>query len=181
MDETRTASKALAQLCARVAKWREREGGRGSRVPDALWQEAVATAGKAGLYATARATRFNYERLKERWEKAAAKGGKAGATAGDAAHIARRKGTALAVVGSRKEAATLGVGGGQGVAGVAVLSEGAGTGSKSRFITVRMPAVPPASHTSIEVVGRHGDRMRVEVAGDIDVIGLAQAFWGQQS
>jgi hypothetical protein len=174
MNETRTASKDLAQLCARVAKWREREGGRGSRVPDALWQEAVEAAGKAGLYATAHATRFKYERLKERWEKAAAEGRKAGATAGDVAHVAGRKDTALAVVGSRKEAAKLGAGDGRGVGDVAA-------GSSSRFIAVRMPAVPPTSRTSIEVVGRHGDRMRVEVAGDIDVIGLAQAFLGRQS
>ena len=174
MNETRTASKDLAQLCARVVKWREREGGRGSRVPDALWREAVATAGKAGLYATARATRFNYLRLKERWEKATAKGQKAGGTACDVVDIGRRKKkTALAVVGNRTETA-LGVGDGRGVADVAA-------GSSSRFIAVRMPAVPPASRTSIELVGRHGDHLRVEVAGDIDVIGLAQAFWGRQS
>jgi hypothetical protein len=174
MNETRTASKDLAQLCARVVKWREREGGRGSRVPDALWREAVATAGKAGLYATARATRFNYVRLKERREEVAAKGRKAGTTAGDVAHVARRKETALAVAGNRTEGAKLGVGDGRGVADVAA-------GSSSRFIAVRMPAVPPASRTSIELVGRHGDHLRVEVAGDIDVIGLAQAFWGRQS
>jgi hypothetical protein len=174
MDETRTATKELEELCARVAKWREREGGRGSRVPDALWQEAVEVAGKAGRYATARATRFNYERLKERSEKAAAKGRKAGGTACDVANVGRRKMTALAVVGNRTETAKLGVGDGPGVADVAA-------GSSSRFIAVRMPAVPPASRTSIELVGRHGDHLRVEVAGDIDVIGLAQAFLGRQS
>jgi hypothetical protein len=86
----------------------------------------------------------------------------------------RKKKTALAVVGNRTETAKLGVGDDRGDAEVAA-------GSNSRFIAVRMPAVAPASRTCIEVVGRHGDRMRVEVAGDIDVIGLAQAFWGRQS
>lgn len=170
MDETRTASKKLAQLCARVAKWRGREGGRGSRVPDVLWQEAVEAAGRAGVHATARATHFNYVRLKKRWEESSAKGQKAGATAGDAA---LRKAAMLGVVGQGKESARLS-GNGRGTAGVAVGSEG-------RFIAVRMPAVVRASHTTIELAGSHGDHMRVEVTGDIDVIGLAQAFWGRQS
>jgi hypothetical protein len=164
MNEKRTASKDLAQLCARVAKWRERGGGRGSRVPDSLWQEAVEAARKAGLYATARATHFNYLRLKERWEKAS-EGRKVGATH-DVADVGRKP-TALAVVGNQAEAANLGV--------------APGSSTRSRFFAVRMPAVPPASRMSIELVGRHGDHMRVEVAGDIDVIGLAQAFWGRQS
>jgi hypothetical protein len=126
-----------------------------------------------GLYATARATRFNYLRLKERWEKATAKGQKASATACGVADVGRRK-KALAVVGNRTETANLGVDDDRGDAEVAA-------GSNSRFIAVRMPAEAPASRTCIEVVGRHGDRMRVEVAGDIDIIGLAQVFWGRQS
>jgi hypothetical protein len=40
MVETKTTSKELARLCTRVARWREREGGRGARVPDALWLPA---------------------------------------------------------------------------------------------------------------------------------------------
>jgi hypothetical protein len=62
-----------------------------------------------------------------------------------------------------------------------VVGEGATVGSNSRFVAARMPTAPAASRTSIELVGRHGDQMRVEVAGDIDVIGLAQAFWGRPS
>jgi hypothetical protein len=139
-----------------------------------LWQEAVKAAGKAGLYATVRATRFNYVRLKERWEKASAEGRKAGATAFDVADVGRRKSTALAVVGNRTEAAKLSVGTGRGNTDVAA-------GSRSRFLTVQMPAAPPASRTHIELSGRRGDHMRVEVAGDIDIIGLARAFWERQA
>jgi hypothetical protein len=157
MIETRTTSKELARLCARVTIWREREGGRGARVPEALWQEAAEVAEKAGLYATARATRFNYQRLKEQKEKAAT-GRKASAISCDVACLARKQGPGESVVG-----------------------EGAKVGSNTRFVAVRMPTVPAASRTRIELMGRHGDQMRVEVAGDIDVIGLAQAFLGCQS
>jgi hypothetical protein len=171
MNDKETASKALVQLCSRVAKWREREGGRMSRVPDSLWQEAVVVAGKAGLYTTARAIRFNYARLKKRLENAAANGRKASAAVGDVAVVARRKQTSLAVGGNRK----LGVDDGKsGIADVAM-------GSSSRFIAVQMPAAAPASRTTIELMGRRGDRMRVEVAGDIDVIGLAHVFLGRQA
>jgi hypothetical protein len=158
MVETRTTSKELARLCARVTRWREREGGRGSRVPDALWQEAVEVAERAGLHATARATRFNYQRLKEQREGAAATERKARAAGNDVASVARERDT-----------------------GEPVLGEGGKVGMNRRFVAVRMPAAPTASRTSIELVGRHGDQMRVEVAGDIDVIGLAQAFWGRPS
>jgi hypothetical protein len=174
MNETRMASKILAQLSTRVARWRKQGGGRGSRVPKALWQAAVKAAWQTGLYATARATRFNYVRLKERWEKASAEGRKAGTTAFDVTDVGRRKRTALAVVGNRTEAAKLSVGTSRGNTDVAV-------GSSSRFITVQMPAAPPASRTHIELSGRRGDHMRVEVAGDIDIIGLAQAFWERQA
>jgi hypothetical protein len=158
MMETRTTSKELARLSARVTRWRDRQGGRGARVPDTLWREAAEVAEKVGLYATARATRFNYQRLKKQSERSAATGRKASGTLGDVACLARRP-----------------------APGEPVAGEGATVGSSTRFVAVRMPTVPAASRTSIELVGRRGDQMRVEVAGNIDVIGLAQAFLGCQS
>ena len=158
MIKTRTTSKELERLCARVTSWRKREGGRGSRIPDALWQEAAEVAEEVGLYATARATHFNYQGLKEQCERAAAPGRKARATSSDMVCLARKQSP-----------------------GEPVVSKVATIGSNTRFVAVRMPTVPAASHASIELMGRQGDQMRVEVVGDIDVIGLAQAFWGRQS
>lgn len=62
----RTTSRELMAVQRRVEAWRRRGGGRGSRIPEELWNEAVEVAQVAGLHATARALRFNYERLKER-------------------------------------------------------------------------------------------------------------------
>lgn len=115
-------------------------------------------AAKAGLYATARATRFNYQRLKEQRERAGATGRKASASSGEVACLARKQAT-----------------------GEPEVSERATVGLNRRFVAVRMPTVPAASRTSVELVGRHGEQMRVEVSGDVDVIGLAQAFLGCQS
>ena len=56
----------LIALRRRVEGWRRDGGGRGSRIPEGMWAEAVAVSRTAGLYATARALRFNYENLKKR-------------------------------------------------------------------------------------------------------------------
>lgn len=47
-------------------RWRRKHGGRGSRIPEPLWAQAVEVARTEGVYGTARALRLNYERLKER-------------------------------------------------------------------------------------------------------------------
>ena len=60
-------SRALGELCRRMQAWRDREGGgRGKRVPNALWKQALAVARIDGLQKTAQATRLNYDRLKKR-------------------------------------------------------------------------------------------------------------------
>lgn len=51
--------------------WRRKHGGRGSRIPEPLWAQAVEVARTEGVYGTARALRLNYERLKERVGKLA--------------------------------------------------------------------------------------------------------------
>jgi hypothetical protein len=56
----------LEALRRRVEGWRRQGGGRGSRIPEELWREAVTVSHRAGLHATARALRFNYENLKRR-------------------------------------------------------------------------------------------------------------------
>lgn len=62
----RASSRELMSVQRRVEAWRKREGGRGSRIPEELWSEAVEVAQVSGLHATARALHFNYARLKER-------------------------------------------------------------------------------------------------------------------
>ena len=56
----------LAEVRRRFTQWRKGSGGRGSRIPAELWNEATTVARKRGVYATARALRLNYEGLKTR-------------------------------------------------------------------------------------------------------------------
>jgi hypothetical protein len=69
----RTTSRELVAVRGRLEAWRRKGGGRGSRLPEPLWNEAVELARVAGVHATARALRLNYERLKERAGRVAAK------------------------------------------------------------------------------------------------------------
>jgi len=59
-------------------RWRRKHGGRGSRIPQELWAQAVKVARTEGVYATARRLRLNYERLKERVGLAEAPGASLG-------------------------------------------------------------------------------------------------------
>jgi hypothetical protein len=71
MGQERELSEELAKLTKAVGKWRAaRGGGRGTRIPDELWKEAVRVARVDGLWLTAKATRFNYDALKERVARA---------------------------------------------------------------------------------------------------------------
>lgn len=56
----------LVAVGQRFDRWRKVSGGRGSRIPAALWSEAARVARVRGVYATARALRLNYEGLKAR-------------------------------------------------------------------------------------------------------------------
>ena len=129
-----TGSRELVAARQRIERWRkEFGGGRGSRIPDELWSEAAGLARVAGLWATARALRLNYESLKARV------GG---------------------VAGKEKVA-------GQQVPAFVDLGMGQLCGSK----------------TVLDMVGRGGERMRIEVTGasTVDVVGLAGTFWGRQA
>ena len=54
-----------------------------------------------------------------------------------------------------------------------------------RFVEVEIPSLDAGGskgETVVELVGRHGDRMRIVVAaGAVDVVALAQAFWSRAS
>lgn len=64
----------LASLRRRVEDWRD-GGGRGSRIPEELWEAAVGVARTVGVSATARALRFGYQKLKVRTAEVARTGG----------------------------------------------------------------------------------------------------------
>jgi hypothetical protein len=52
------------------------------------------------------------------------------------------------------------------------------------FVELSMDTVGGTSggaRTVIDMVGRHGDRMRVEVGSGVDVIGIVHTFWSGQS
>lgn len=62
------ADRSLVKVRKRVEGWRRTGGGRGSRIPDQLWEEAVSVAEEHGVYATSKALRFNYYSLKDRMD-----------------------------------------------------------------------------------------------------------------
>lgn len=56
----------LKEVQRRVEAWREGGGGRGTPMPEELWQAAAEVARVEGLYSTSRALRIEYKRLKQR-------------------------------------------------------------------------------------------------------------------
>ena len=127
----RTTSRELVAVRRRVEAWRRSSGGRGSRVPEELWNQAVEVARVAGLHATARALGFNYERLKER----------AGQVAGKQ------------------------------------------SGNASRFVALQLPQLNGGAKVVVDLVGRDGEQLRIELSGasGMDVVAVAQAFWKRPS
>ncbi len=167
---TRTTSEGLDELGQRVAAWRESNGGRRTRIPDQLWREAVRVASVVGVWATAKATRFNYEALRDRVNlagggravgKARAKHGTAAAKRGRVAKARGAGRTAIAVLEKRVAAAPDGK-------------------AVANFIALEMSQLGGAGRTVIDLVDRNGDRMRVDMAGGVDVAGLVQSFWSRQ-
>ena len=62
----RPVSAQLKAVQRRVERWRSRVGGKGTRMPEDLWQAAAEVARVEGLYSTSRALRVEYSRLKQR-------------------------------------------------------------------------------------------------------------------
>lgn len=59
MRSTSNGRGGLEALGRRLRRWRERHGGRGRRIPEALWDEAVALARREGVESVARALRLD--------------------------------------------------------------------------------------------------------------------------
>ena len=127
----RTMPRELVALQRRVEAWRGRGGGRGCRIPEGLWREAVGVVRTAGLYATARALRFNYEGLKKRAGEEVAAPGEHG----------------------------------------------------TEFVALQMPQLNGGAKVVVDLVGRDGEQMRIDVssASAMDVVSLAQTFWRRRS
>jgi len=127
----------LAGLKAGVERWRKERAHVRAPAPEALWDAAVEVARREGVYATAKAIRFDSSRLKARMGKAP-----------------------IATLRAPRVDAT-------------------------PFVAIEIPgraARASTSETVVELVGRHGDRMRiVAAAGAVDVVGVAQAFWSRAS
>ena len=150
MRQQRTMSRELTELRARVLHWRKQQGGgRGRRIPKELWQEAIAVTRIDGVCATARATRLNYQRLKQ------LSSGEAG----------RDKERAAVVAGQTRSAP----------------ARERGAAGRARFIELQVAPPRTSPRTTIELVGRQGERMRIEVVGELDVGGLVHRLWSRPS
>lgn len=155
MGKQKTGSPELLELCAHMAQWRqENGGGRGSRIPEELWQEALVVSRKDGVWTTAQAAHLNYLRLRERSRQAA------------------KEKIPVAVGGNERRAQVVRARG---------KKQDLVAGAGARFVTLQMTAEPPASGATVEFLSHNGDRIRVEVAGAVDMVGLAHAFWGRSS
>ena len=133
----------LARLMEGVERWRRERAHVRAPAPAELWDAAVEVAREEGVYATAKAIRFDPSRLKARMSEAASGGSR----------------VPSATSGARKDA--------------------------KAFVAIEVPASAgrgATSETVVELVGRHGDRMRIIAAsGAVDVVGLAQTFWSRAS
>ena len=158
MNPKKKRSRELIQLCARLSQWRQEEGGgRGTRIPEPLWQEAIRVTHREGLYRTARAARLNYARLQQRSRTAGP------APVPDEIVENPRKG----VVAARPSKS--------GGVDASVRIPGCATFIPLSALPLSAPA--PATRTTIEMVAANGNRMRLEVPGSVDVADLIQTFW----
>lgn len=159
---TTTMSRELATLCTQLAQWRkDGGGGRGKRIPDAVWQQAAAVARVDGIHTTARAARLNYERLK------------ASMAASDSAR-AEAEPVEVLDAGphrpSRRDSAALARG----------KKQPSVTPQASQFVSVQMSPVAPRRAMTIELTSRTGDRMRIESTDAIDLAVVVQSFWSKR-
>lgn len=162
MKKEKQKSRELTELCARVSQWRkDKGGGRGCPIPEALWQEAARVARLDGVFRTARALGFNYQRLQAR--------------SLDASETRDASPTAPAPPAPPTPVLRSCPKKGKHPSRIDLPSTGAPEGS--RFVAI--PMTPPRTNRSgtVELWGPTGERMRVEVVGDLDVAQLAQMFW----
>lgn len=165
MRYTKEAGSAQMMVVGRrLRDWRARWGGRGSRIPEELWSAATEVALVEGVDATAGALRLDVERLKARCDARAAPSGRP-------AFVALEVGRDGDIVAD--DAVVAGGAATRTATGSAATGSGIGVGKVADDATVG------ARRMVIELTGRLGDRMRVELEGPrtLDFAGLAQTFW----
>jgi hypothetical protein len=131
-----------------------------------LWLVAVRVARIDGLYRTAQALRFNYTRLKE-LSRAADQGKSVAAAAAGERAVQVEQGS------PNKGDLVKGASGPRRIVPVPADAPG-----PARFVPLTMA---PGRQTTVELLRANGDRMRVEVAGELDLVGLVQTFWSRPS
>lgn len=158
-------SRQLVEALRCVDRWRRERASKKEAIPDHVWSAAAAAARVDGVWVTSRALRLEFNRLKKR------------------------------VVGTTSEAITE-------ASAASAESTGRSGGRVRRRVAVGRQLVPrapkfvevvldpareadvagAAGKTVIELMGRQGERMRIEVAGPtaVDVLGLSQTFWSRQ-
>ena len=148
-----TKSRELVALCGELAQWRKHGGGgRGKRIPEAVWQQAAAVARVDGVLATARATRLNLERLQ------------ACVTAAEATELPR--GTQRRV--SRRQ-------------GDDALAQSHAERRGPQFVSVELAPSARRPALTIELIGRSGERMRIESADGLDLADVVHSFWSRRA
>lgn len=158
-----TMSRELATLCAELAQWRkDGGGGRGKRIPAAVWQQAAAVARVDGIHTTARFARLNYERLK------------ASMAACDSAHAAVEPVEVLDA-GSRRARRR------DYVERARDKKQALARPRAAQFVSVPMASVAPRRAMTIELTSRSGDRMRIESTDAIELAVVVESFWSKRS
>jgi hypothetical protein len=148
-------SEGLAALCNSLAQWREHGGGgRGKRIPESVWSEAVAVARVDGLRVTALATRLNYEGLKSRLD--------------ETRHLTTESAPAPSTSPSLA---------------TPVVPEAASprrrstvSATSAQFVSLELGAPGRSRAMTIDLFNRSGERMRIEGAAAMDLTGVVQAF-----
>lgn len=162
--KTTRRSRQLTEARRCIDRWRRERTSRKELIPEHVWKTAAAAARVDGIWATSQALRLEFNRLKARVE----------GTTGEALVPTR---SAFAESAGRS-----GVDGRAAVGKPRVPREPA-------FVEV---VLDPGSKTEaaiavgkavIELMGRQGERMRIEITSPtaVDVLGLSQAFWSRQS
>ena len=122
---------ALVSARGQLERWRREYGGRGVRIPEKLWGEAVGLARVHGLAMTAQKLGLDRGRLEAR-------------------------------------------------VSLAEGQERAADRSEPVFVELGVAPLDGRGRTVVELVSRAGDRMRIDVTGGVDVVGLSLSFWSRQ-
>ncbi len=147
---------AIAEVKARIEHWRATRNHRGPMAAE-LWSEAGRLAREHGIYAIARALRVNYEALKSK-------------TGGAGVKTRSVRLPALPLPNGGRSRAVIGP--------LGVPPAERETERKAAFIRLEPPVLSPLGSTIVEVCGKDGTRLSVQlpVAVAVDVVGLVAAF-----